>query len=38
MFEPTTLPSMNNLAIADIRVTKKLDLVVPCCNPPEKTG
>jgi hypothetical protein len=35
MFEPTTLPVMNNLAIADIRVTKKLDLVVPCCNPPE---
>ena len=35
MFEPTTLSVMNNLTIADTRATQKLDLVVPCCNPPE---
>ncbi|RPD42214.1 glycosyltransferase [Chitinophaga barathri] len=35
MFEPTTLPVMNNLTITDTRVTQKMDLVVPCCNPPE---
>lgn len=34
--EPTTFPvHFNNLTIRNNRVTHHLDLVIPCCNPPE---
>lgn len=35
MLELSKLPLKTNLTITDNKVTPKLDLIIPCCNPPE---